>query len=193
LDVRDGQVVKGVQFRNHEIIGDIVPLAQRYAQEGADELVRVGFDNDEARFFAGYFFDEQVGGFVEAAFEGAEGAGNRVPAADGAVVGVGDCDGSVGQLGQAEGVLHAGGVGVAVDEAEVEQALADGRGDLYAVFGEGDVAQAAGFGACDPEAAVGGCAEAACGRPVPSAGAGALYNGPVFVRKFIEASKESMS
>ena len=25
LDVRDGKVVKGVQFRNHEIIGDIVP------------------------------------------------------------------------------------------------------------------------------------------------------------------------
>ncbi|OOF50961.1 imidazole glycerol phosphate synthase subunit HisF [Rodentibacter genomosp. 1] len=39
LDVKDGQVVKGVQFRNHEIIGDIVPLAQRYAEEGADELV----------------------------------------------------------------------------------------------------------------------------------------------------------
>lgn len=38
-DVRDGQVVKGVQFRNHEIIGDIVPLAKRYADEGADELV----------------------------------------------------------------------------------------------------------------------------------------------------------
>ena len=39
LDVRDGKVVKGVQFRNHEIIGDIVPLAERYAQAGADELV----------------------------------------------------------------------------------------------------------------------------------------------------------
>ncbi|MDR0588033.1 MAG: imidazole glycerol phosphate synthase subunit HisF [Burkholderiales bacterium] len=39
LDVRDGQVVKGVRFRNHEIIGDIVPLAARYAKEGADELV----------------------------------------------------------------------------------------------------------------------------------------------------------
>ena len=39
LDVRDGKVVKGVQFRNHEVIGDIVPLAQRYAQAGADELV----------------------------------------------------------------------------------------------------------------------------------------------------------
>ena len=39
LDVRDGKVVKGIQFRNHEIMGDIVPLAQRYAQVGADELV----------------------------------------------------------------------------------------------------------------------------------------------------------
>lgn len=39
LDVRDGKVVKGVQFRNHEIIGDIVPLAKAYAEQGADELV----------------------------------------------------------------------------------------------------------------------------------------------------------
>jgi cyclase len=39
LDVKDGKVVKGVQFRNHEIMGDIVPLAKRYAEEGADELV----------------------------------------------------------------------------------------------------------------------------------------------------------
>jgi len=39
LDVRDGKVVKGVQFRNHEIIGDIVPLAKKYAAAGADELV----------------------------------------------------------------------------------------------------------------------------------------------------------
>jgi cyclase len=39
LDVKDGVVVKGVQFRNHEVMGDIVPLAKRYADEGADELV----------------------------------------------------------------------------------------------------------------------------------------------------------
>ncbi|NTS78765.1 imidazole glycerol phosphate synthase subunit HisF [Catenovulum sp. SM1970] len=39
LDVRDGKVVKGVKFRNHEIIGDIVPLAEKYAEMGADELV----------------------------------------------------------------------------------------------------------------------------------------------------------
>ena len=39
LDDKDGQVVKGVRFRNHEIIGDIVSLAKRYSEEGADELV----------------------------------------------------------------------------------------------------------------------------------------------------------
>ena len=38
LDVRDGQVVKGVKFRNHRIIGDIIELAGRYRDEGADEL-----------------------------------------------------------------------------------------------------------------------------------------------------------
>ena len=39
LDVRDGRVVKGVRFRDHEDVGDIVDLARRYAREGADELV----------------------------------------------------------------------------------------------------------------------------------------------------------
>jgi len=39
LDVRDGRVVKGVQFRNHEDVGDIIDLALRYRDEGADELV----------------------------------------------------------------------------------------------------------------------------------------------------------
>ena len=32
-------VVKGVQFRNHRVVGDILDLAQRYCDEGADELV----------------------------------------------------------------------------------------------------------------------------------------------------------
>ncbi|HVZ66479.1 MAG TPA: imidazole glycerol phosphate synthase subunit HisF [Lacunisphaera sp.] len=39
LDVRDGQVVKGTQFRDHEVVGDILALAQRYRDGGADELV----------------------------------------------------------------------------------------------------------------------------------------------------------
>ncbi|MBV5257944.1 imidazole glycerol phosphate synthase subunit HisF [Synechococcus moorigangaii CMS01] len=39
LDVRDGKVVKGVRFKDHEIVGDIVELARLYAGQGADELV----------------------------------------------------------------------------------------------------------------------------------------------------------
>ncbi|MET0226170.1 MAG: imidazole glycerol phosphate synthase subunit HisF [Dokdonella sp.] len=39
LDVADGVVVKGVRFRDHRVVGDIVELARRYAAEGADELV----------------------------------------------------------------------------------------------------------------------------------------------------------
>lgn len=39
LDVLDGRVVKGVQFRDHKDMGDILELAQRYADAGADELV----------------------------------------------------------------------------------------------------------------------------------------------------------
>jgi imidazole glycerol-phosphate synthase subunit HisF len=39
LDVRDGQVVKGVRFRDHVVVGAIETLAQRYRDEGADELV----------------------------------------------------------------------------------------------------------------------------------------------------------
>jgi cyclase len=39
LDVRDGRVVKGVRFRDHVDMGDIVELAARYRDAGADELV----------------------------------------------------------------------------------------------------------------------------------------------------------
>lgn len=37
--MRGGQVVKGVRFRDHRIVGDILELAARYRDEGADELV----------------------------------------------------------------------------------------------------------------------------------------------------------
>jgi cyclase len=39
LDVKDGRVVKGIQFRDHRDVGDIVEHALRYRDEGADELV----------------------------------------------------------------------------------------------------------------------------------------------------------
>jgi len=39
LDVKNGKVVKGVRFRDHVVAGDIVELALRYREAGADELV----------------------------------------------------------------------------------------------------------------------------------------------------------
>lgn len=39
LDVKDGLVVKGIQFRDHVVMGAIEDLALRYRDEGADELV----------------------------------------------------------------------------------------------------------------------------------------------------------
>lgn len=39
LDIKDGRVVKGVQFSGHRDAGDAVELAKKYAAEGADELV----------------------------------------------------------------------------------------------------------------------------------------------------------
>lgn len=37
--MHDDHVVKGVQFRDHRVVGDILELAARYRDEGADELV----------------------------------------------------------------------------------------------------------------------------------------------------------
>ncbi len=39
LDVKDGRVVKGVEFKNLRDVGDPVEAGARYSQEGADELV----------------------------------------------------------------------------------------------------------------------------------------------------------
>ncbi|MBA2656283.1 MAG: imidazole glycerol phosphate synthase subunit HisF [Tatlockia sp.] len=39
LDVCNNQVVKGQQFRNHVVVGDILELAENYSAQGADELV----------------------------------------------------------------------------------------------------------------------------------------------------------
>lgn len=39
LDVAEGKVIKGQQFRGHTVVGEITDLAMRYRDEGADELV----------------------------------------------------------------------------------------------------------------------------------------------------------
>lgn len=39
LDIRDGQVVKGINFEGIKEVGDAVEMGRRYSAEGADELV----------------------------------------------------------------------------------------------------------------------------------------------------------
>ena len=39
LDVKKGQVVKGIKFKNHRLIGDPIELAKKYSNDHADELV----------------------------------------------------------------------------------------------------------------------------------------------------------
>ncbi len=39
LDIANGKVVKGVKFGNHEVIGDAFELAQKYSDNGINELV----------------------------------------------------------------------------------------------------------------------------------------------------------
>ena len=49
LDVKDGRTVKGVHFVSLRDAGDPVELAQRYAQEGADELVFLDISASEEK------------------------------------------------------------------------------------------------------------------------------------------------
>ena len=39
LDVKDGQVVKGINFEGLREVGDAVGMGVQYARDGADELV----------------------------------------------------------------------------------------------------------------------------------------------------------
>ena len=38
LDVKNEKVVKGINFDNHVIVGDIIQLAKKYSDQGIDEL-----------------------------------------------------------------------------------------------------------------------------------------------------------
>jgi imidazole glycerol-phosphate synthase subunit HisF len=68
LDVRDGRVVKGVKFRDHVDMGDIVELALRYREQGADELVfyDIGASPDERSVDVGWI--ERVARLIDIPF-----------------------------------------------------------------------------------------------------------------------------
>jgi len=112
LDVRDGKVVKGVRFRDHVVMGEIVDLALRYRDEGADELV---------------FYD------ITASPEGRSvdrGWVERVAR----VIDIPFCvAGGIRSVDEARAVLHAGADKISVNSPALERpALIDG---LAAAFG----------------------------------------------------------
>jgi cyclase len=112
LDVRDGQVVKGVRFRDHVVMGEIVDLALRYRDEGADELV---------------FYD------ITASPEG-RGVDSAWVEKVARVIDVPFCvAGGIRSVEQARAVLHAGADKISVNSPALERpALID---ELAAAFG----------------------------------------------------------
>jgi cyclase len=112
LDVGDGKVVKGVRFRDHVVMGDIVDLALRYRDEGADELV---------------FYD------ITASPEGRSVARNWVEAVA-RTIDIPFCvAGGIRSVEEARAVLHAGADKVSVNSPALERPeLID---ELAAAFG----------------------------------------------------------
>ncbi len=112
LDVRDGQVVKGVRFRDHVVMGPIVDLALRYRDQGADELV---------------FYD------ITASSEGRSVEVSWVETVA-RVMDIPFCvAGGIGSVDEARSVLHAGADKISVNSPALERpALID---ELAAAFG----------------------------------------------------------
>ena len=80
LDVADGRVVKGVRFRDHRDIGDIVDHALRYRDEGADELVFYDITASADGGTVDLAWVERVAAVIDIPFSVAGGIGDVVAA-----------------------------------------------------------------------------------------------------------------
>ena len=119
LDVRDGRVVKGVQFRDHRDAGDILEQALRYRDEGADELVfyDIGASAEDRGLDMAWVFN--IGAIIDIPFAVAGGIRTR---------------------GQAEACLEAGADKVSINSPALERpelidALARDFGNQCIVLG----------------------------------------------------------
>jgi cyclase len=119
LDVRDGRVVKGVQFRDHRDAGDILEHALRYRDEGADELVfyDIGASAEDRGLDMAWVFN--IGAIIDIPFAVAGGIRSR---------------------GQAEACLEAGADKVSINSPALERpelidALARDFGNQCIVLG----------------------------------------------------------
>lgn len=68
LDVKEGRTVKGINFNDLQDAGDIVDLAERYCQEGADELVFLDITASYDKRKTMLMWVEQVAGSVNIPF-----------------------------------------------------------------------------------------------------------------------------
>ncbi len=119
LDVRDGRVVKGVRFRNHREMGDIVELAERYRDEGADELVFYDITASPQRRSVDVGWVEKVAAAIDIPFCVA---------------------GGIRDVATARAVLHAGADKVSINSPALERPdliseLADAFGSQCVVIG----------------------------------------------------------
>jgi len=119
LDVRDGRVVKGVRFRNHHDMGDIVGLAHRYRDAGADELVFYDISASPEKRSVDLAWVERVAGAIDIPFCVA---------------------GGIRDVDTARAVLHAGADKISVNSPALERPaligeLADAFGSQCVVAG----------------------------------------------------------
>ncbi len=119
LDVRDGRVVKGVRFRNHRDMGDIVALAERYRDAGADELVFYDISASPEKRSVDIAWVERVAGAIDIPFCVA---------------------GGIRDVDTARTVLHAGADKISVNSPALERPaliaeLADAFGSQCVVAG----------------------------------------------------------
>ncbi|GAB3333844.1 imidazole glycerol phosphate synthase subunit HisF [Marilutibacter aestuarii] len=112
LDVRDGRVVKGIRFRDHVDMGDIVELALRYRDEGADELVFYDITASPEGRCVGRDWVERVARAIDIPFCVA---------------------GGIRSVGDARTVLHAGADKISVNTPALERPGL--LGELAAEFG----------------------------------------------------------
>jgi len=119
LDVREGRVVKGVRFRDHRDMGDIVSLAERYRDAGADELVFYDITASPQRRSVDTGWVERVAEAIDIPFCVA---------------------GGIRDVATARAVLHAGADKVSVNSPALERPqliseLADAFGSQCVVIG----------------------------------------------------------
>jgi len=112
LDVRDGEVVKGIRFRDHVLMGAIEDLARRYRDAGADELVFYDITASPQQRAVDCNWVERVARIIDIPFCVA---------------------GGIRSVADARAVLHAGADKVSVNSRALERP--ELIGELAAAFG----------------------------------------------------------